>query len=80
MVCPALFPPAKRAQMSTSAESMSTSLPLPSSPHCAPSTAVTLPIGVRSAVGRQPVGARCELIGVKGGRGGRGGWLDAAMI
>jgi hypothetical protein len=41
MVWPALFPPAKRAQMSASADSISTSLPFPSSPHCAPRTAVT---------------------------------------
>ena len=41
MVWPALFPPANLAQMSTSADSMSTSLPLPSSPHCAPRTTVT---------------------------------------
>ena len=46
IVCPALFPPAKRAQMSTSADSISTSLPLPSSPHCAPRTAVTTPITI----------------------------------
>lgn len=58
MVCPALFPPAKRAQMSMSAESMSTSLPLPSSPHCAPSTAVTVPIAIRSAVGRPIAGCQ----------------------
>ena len=41
IVCPALFPPAQRAQMSKLAERMSTSLPLPSSPHCDPSTTVT---------------------------------------
>jgi len=46
IVCPALFPPAKRAQMSVSADSISTSLPLPSSPHCAPRTAVTAPIAI----------------------------------
>ena len=41
MVCPALLPPAQRAHTSTSADRMSTSLPLPSSPHCEPSTTVT---------------------------------------
>src|SRR5690606_24745333 len=38
-VCPALLPPAKRATSSASAASTSTTLPLPSSPHCAPTTA-----------------------------------------
>ena len=41
IVCPALLPPAHRAQMSKSADRISTSLPLPSSPHCAPRTTVT---------------------------------------
>jgi hypothetical protein len=50
IVCPALFPPAKRAQMSASADSISTSLPLPSSPHCAPRTAVTAPIEIHQPV------------------------------
>ena len=42
IVCPALFPPAHRAHISKSAERMSTSLPLPSSPHCEPSTTVAV--------------------------------------
>ena len=54
MVWPALFPPAKRAQMSASADRISTSLPLPSSPHCAPRTAVTAPMMMT---------LRCQLIG-----------------
>jgi len=41
IVCPALLPPAHRAQMSNSADKISTNLPLPSSPHCAPRTTVT---------------------------------------
>src|SRR5205085_12517897 len=37
-VCPALWPPWKRTTMSASSESQSTILPLPSSPHWAPTT------------------------------------------
>src|SRR6185369_6939026 len=37
-VCPALLPPAKRATTFTCGASMSTTLPLPSSPHCVPTT------------------------------------------
>ena len=44
MVCPALFPPAHLAQTSASAAKISTSFPFPSSPHCAPSTTVTVPL------------------------------------
>ena len=46
MVCPALLPPAQRAHISTSDERISTSFPLPSSPHCAPSTTETMAIRV----------------------------------
>jgi len=53
IVWPALFPPANRAQISTSADSMSTSLPLPSSPHCDPRTTVTVPPGSDSVRGPQ---------------------------
>ena len=42
-VCPALCPPWKRAITSARSESQSTILPLPSSPHCAPTT-TTLPM------------------------------------
>jgi len=41
IVCPALFPPAHLAQMSTSADKISTNFPFPSSPHCDPRTTVT---------------------------------------
>ena len=41
MVWPALAPPWYRATMSTSGASRSTTLPLPSSPHCAPMMMVT---------------------------------------
>ena len=41
MVCPALFPPAHLAQMSTCADKISTSFPFPSSPHWDPRTTVT---------------------------------------
>src|SRR2546426_2999298 len=37
-VCPALLPPAKRATTFTWGASKSTTLPLPSSPHCVPTT------------------------------------------
>src|SRR5699024_3336914 len=40
MVCPALFPPEKRAMMSASSDKKSVILPLPSSPHCVPTTTV----------------------------------------
>src|SRR6478609_6577501 len=42
-VWPALWPPWKRTTTSARSESQSTILPLPSSPHCAPTTA-TLPM------------------------------------
>ena len=38
MVCPALDPPWQRPTMSTDSQRTSTIFPLPSSPHCAPST------------------------------------------
>lgn len=41
MVWPALFPPWQRAQRSTVAQRISTSFPLPSSPHWEPRTTVT---------------------------------------
>lgn len=39
---PALAPPVARAIMSNFAERMSTSFPLPSSPHCAPNITSTM--------------------------------------
>jgi hypothetical protein len=53
MVWPALLPPAQRAQTSASAARMSTSLPLPSSPHWEPRLAVS---GVQVALGHLPLG------------------------
>ena len=44
-VWPALLPPAQRAVTSMPTASKSTSLPFPSSPHCAPSTTLTLFLG-----------------------------------
>src|SRR6476646_2116229 len=41
MVWPALFPPWKRATTSARSARRSTTLPLPSSPHCAPTTTVS---------------------------------------
>src|ERR1700756_3476385 len=42
-VCPALWPPAYRATTGKPSESTSTILPLPSSPHCAPTMTAVLP-------------------------------------
>src|SRR5215471_15358666 len=42
-VCPALWPPWKRTTISARSDSQSTILPLPSSPHCDPTT-TTLPM------------------------------------
>src|SRR5580692_2850587 len=43
-VCPALWPPWKRATACARSVSRSTTLPLPSSPHCRPITTRFLPI------------------------------------
>src|SRR5579863_2935255 len=43
-VCPALWPPWKRATACARSVSKSTTLPLPSSPHCRPITTRFLPI------------------------------------
>lgn len=52
-VCPALLPPWQRLMMSASVASRSTTLPLPSSPHCAPSTTVTRePVAAASCCSR----------------------------
>src|SRR5215510_14168508 len=48
-VCPALWPPWKRTTISACSESQSTILPLPSSPHWAPTT-TTLAMSCPSAV------------------------------
>src|SRR5262245_18672277 len=40
-VCPAFGPPAKRAMIAASLPSQSTILPLPSSPHCTPTSTRT---------------------------------------
>src|SRR5271155_4164072 len=44
-VCPALWPPWKRATAAARSVSRSTTLPLPSSPHWVPMTTTNLPTG-----------------------------------
>src|SRR4051812_8766610 len=74
-VCPALWPPWKRTTTSARSDSQSTILPLPSSPHCAPTTA-TLPMlslpprsglrrcyGNRLAAGQYVVAAKPARLG-----------------
>src|SRR5208282_2824751 len=56
-VCAALFPPPKRTTTSASAASISTILPLPSSPHCMPTTA-TVFIHYPRPASLSPISAR----------------------
>lgn len=69
MVWPALLPPAQRAQTSASAARMSTSLPLPSSPHWEPRLAVSVVYGGVVEVGPWP----CAEVRVTG----EWGWVEA---
>src|SRR5271168_2931347 len=56
-VCAALLPPPKRTTTSASAASISTILPLPSSPHCVPTTA-TVFMSFPRAASISPISAR----------------------
>src|SRR5258708_5981629 len=56
-VCPALWPPAYRATMEKFSERTSTILPLPSSPHWAPTITAVLPLVVLLILKSQ---LRCE--------------------
>lgn len=58
IVCPALFPPAHRAHTSAFAARMSTSFPFPSSPHCEPSTTVTVPTKIKAQSKSDPENCR----------------------
>src|SRR6185369_3251428 len=53
-VCPALWPPWKRATAPTRSVSRSTILPLPSSPHCAPRITTDLPMSFSLKINVSP--------------------------
>lgn len=69
MVCPALLPPALRAQTSADSVRISTSFPLPSSPNWVPRTIVTFADDMATVVdGRHS--RRAETAGKKGSEWG----------
>src|SRR5262249_51904080 len=62
-VWPALLPPPKRTMMSASRARMSTILPLPSSPHCTPTTIVVLIVASEAEqLRRDDVGRLAQLL------------------